>query len=120
MEETQKINPEVKQLWVHSLRSGEYTQGKNYLKCNDCYCVLGVLCDLYLKQSKRKAEWIKASAFKGVPDLFKTKRIGVACFPTTEVEEWSGITYQMESTLSAINDRGETFESLAEYIEKHF
>ena len=33
--------------WIQKLKSGEYKQGKYYLRCGDEYCCLGVLCDLF-------------------------------------------------------------------------
>lgn len=37
----------TKEEWVTALRSGEYRQGKGFLRnSDDEYCCLGVLCDL--------------------------------------------------------------------------
>ena len=49
------MNPEIKALWLDALRSGEYKQGKAYLKKEDRkgghqYCCLGVLCDVVAKE----------------------------------------------------------------------
>jgi hypothetical protein len=41
------MNEELKQKWVEALRSGKYKQGKQALRNKaDCYCCLGVLCEL--------------------------------------------------------------------------
>ena len=32
--------------WIAALRSGNYKQGKGYLKKGDCHCCLGVLCEV--------------------------------------------------------------------------
>lgn len=32
--------------WIEALRSGQYKQGKGYLKKGDCHCCLGVLCEV--------------------------------------------------------------------------
>ena len=43
------MQAKLKDLWVKALRGeGEkqYEQGKNYLRCGDKYCCLGVLCDI--------------------------------------------------------------------------
>lgn len=41
----------IMEMWVKALRSGKYKQGKSYLNyCDEKYCCLGVLCDLYNKQ----------------------------------------------------------------------
>jgi hypothetical protein len=44
------MNPAIKKQWVEALRSGEYKQGREYLRQGDKFCCLGVLCDLYGKQ----------------------------------------------------------------------
>jgi hypothetical protein len=41
-----EMNPEIRARWTAALRSGEYRQGRNYLRRNDRFCCLGVLCDL--------------------------------------------------------------------------
>lgn len=44
------MNPEIKQLWLESLRSGEYAQTtgalQNLRDGKSSFCCLGVLCDL--------------------------------------------------------------------------
>lgn len=43
------MDPKVKSLWTAALRSGEYQQAKGYLRTDDGYCCLGVLCDIAVK-----------------------------------------------------------------------
>ena len=40
------MKKEIAERWVSALRSGEYKQGKLYLKSENGYCCLGVLCDI--------------------------------------------------------------------------
>lgn len=40
------MKPELKENWIKALRSGKYIQTSNYLRVNDGYCCLGVLCDV--------------------------------------------------------------------------
>src|SRR5438093_9628733 len=40
------MNPEVKDLWISALESGQYDQGSGALHVDDKFCCLGVLCDL--------------------------------------------------------------------------
>jgi hypothetical protein len=41
------MNVEMKQKWVAALRSGNYKQGEGRLRdSRNCYCCLGVLCDI--------------------------------------------------------------------------
>ena len=44
------------QKWIAALRSGEYKQGRSYLRDGAEYCCLGVLCDVYRKETG-KGEW---------------------------------------------------------------
>jgi hypothetical protein len=37
-----KMTPENKKIWTDALRSGDYKQGQDHLKKDDCYCCLGV------------------------------------------------------------------------------
>lgn len=39
----QELGP-LQRKWVEALRSGEYEQGKRFLKADDAYCCLGVAC----------------------------------------------------------------------------
>jgi len=47
------MNPEVKQMWVDALRSGEYLQYFGALERNGKFCFLGVLQDLAPAEIKR-------------------------------------------------------------------
>lgn len=49
------MNPEIKQKWLDALTNGTYKQGRKALRIKDEYCCLGVLCDLYVKETK--SEW---------------------------------------------------------------
>lgn len=42
----------VKAQWIQALRSGEYKKGRGALRpTRDTFCCLGVLCDLYAKET---------------------------------------------------------------------
>lgn len=36
----------IRTKWCEALRSGKYEQGTGYLRANDKFCCLGVLCDV--------------------------------------------------------------------------
>jgi len=40
------MEPLIKAQWLERLRSGTIEQGKQYLRCGEARCCLGVLCDL--------------------------------------------------------------------------
>ena len=45
------MKADIKQKWVAALRSGEYEQTDAVLRLDSHYCCLGVLCDLYSKET---------------------------------------------------------------------
>lgn len=45
------MNLDIKKLWTAALLSSEYEQTHGVLHDNDGYCCLGVLCDLYAKDT---------------------------------------------------------------------
>lgn len=50
------MKADIKQKWVAALRSGEYEQTEGVLRNGNGYCCLGVLCDLYSKETG--VEWL--------------------------------------------------------------
>lgn len=114
-----KMNPEVKAKIVAALRSGEYTQGKYLLRrLDNCFCVMGVVCDLYLKE--KGLEWeVQAGVARYE---FKTYYNVVPL----EVKEWAGFDSEggniVEINGSRLrlyehNDSGRTFAEIADAIE---
>ncbi len=117
------MDSRVKHLWLDALRSGEYKQGKGSLRDTDdngehSYCCLGVLCDLYSKETGTK--WTGGNFMHG-----RTS------FPSSEVAEWAGmdanercgefgdIYTEDYADLTAMNDAGgSTFAEIADVIER--
>jgi len=46
-----KMNQRVKDLWIDALNSGSYSQTEAVLRDEYGYCCLGVLCDIYRKDT---------------------------------------------------------------------
>lgn len=113
-----RMDPEVKARWVAALRSGEYKQGCGQLRgCDDDFCCLGVLCDLYAKEAG--LEWSN--------DLMWDREDALPC---AEVCIWAGLPHEDpfagKVRLSAWNDgaphlntKAHTFLQIADLIEKH-
>jgi len=40
------MHPEIKQMWIDALRSGDFKKGYRQLCRNNQYCCLGVLCEI--------------------------------------------------------------------------
>lgn len=122
----------IKGLWLDALRSGEYEQGTGQLRNtltghNEdtdsfeptgefTYCCLGVLCDLYAKEND--VEWHES-------DLI----LGRGTFPPSEIADWAGFNedqkiglFKFESgearDVVSLNDSGESFETIANIIER--
>jgi len=109
------MNPQIKQKWVDALRSGDYKQGQNYLRTNNGFCCLGVLCDLYGKE--HNVEWELVDA--GIYYEFQDKK---AILPLSVIE-WAGVEDDnpeiCETPLSRLNDTRSTFNEIADLIEEH-
>lgn len=119
---TNKMNPEVKVLWLAALRSGEYEQGASALKRGGKYCCLGVLCDLHAK--KFGGKWYDSDEIEGSEyhDEF-------AVAPN-EVCDWADIDpyghFSTDDSLTNYNDGNpqlgivsHTFAQIADIIEEH-
>lgn len=105
--------------WVEALRSGKYEQTRLRLKDNMGYCCLGVACDI-----SGLGEWEKVEdhPHEGC------KYLGRMTDLSPEVADYFGIDRdgtlvevadhaELES-LIGMNDNRESFEKIAEFIEK--
>jgi len=112
------MNPQIKQKWVDALRSGDYQQTKGRLHNEYGFCCLGVLCDLYGKENN--VEWEPSTHYKNAYMFQDT----VAVLPLS-VMEWVGVGEDNPPvnggpfTLAELNDRGFTFNEIADLIEEH-
>lgn len=111
------MNSDVKAMWVKALRSGEYQQGQNELRNADGYCCLGVLCDLYSKETGTPWEYYDGYIeFLGHDTALPGQVQGWAgCVASPVVQFPSG---HVES-LAFVNDSGVTFDEIATMIESY-
>ncbi len=117
------MNNEVKQKWLTALRSGEYKQCKGALCRTDFegnlgYCCLGVLTDIYIKETNKT--WIKAmDSILGIKDI--NDRLEAAWL-NEDVQEWSGLLASPTVDgvkLALLNDNLHPFTEIADLIENH-
>ena len=127
------MNKRVKQLWLEALRSGEYDQTVGRLQRTDAdghpegFCCLGVLCDLYRKETGR-GEWdedgyfvLDGDAEVGAPQdevawwagIWENENSGVITQPYVEVD-WD----EKPVPISEENDRFASFAEIADIIEE--
>jgi len=126
------MKADIKDRWVNALRSGDYKQGTQCLLSEDgSYCCLGVLCDLYMKESNQEVEWETTEDSRGV-NMKVASFYGYTTILPETIREWAGLNEQSPSVtyvdmdgeggyfmLSNLNDEHElSFEELAELIEE--
>lgn len=126
------MKPEIKELWLNALPN--YKQGRTCLRNEEAFCCLGVLTDLYIKETGN-LEWHDKGDV--IPYDIRYKCVGGdEEFLPFEVVKWAGLdndnpsfedsTYPEEVTidgrvhLSILNDKGYDFQQIAELIQKHF
>jgi len=133
------MDKQIAKMWVDALESGQYEQGKEYLCAKDQYCCLGVLCELYIKQT--------GNDIRG-PGVYDdcVKYDNEACVLPQCVIDWAGIgigkdvalpfygnanaaflVNEQEIFLTSWNDGEEryfgkdgTFSNIAAAIKKHW
>lgn len=119
----------IKERWITALRSGEYEQGKGYLRLTDGdkdrYCCLGVLSELAVQHGVIEAptwdtEYTEIALYGDDCDDVALPR---------PVVKWAGLEdpdpdFQDQDGdrrhLSFMNDNGRSFDEIADYIEEHF
>ena len=112
------MNQQIKEKWMNALRSGEYSQTRGYLRTTEGFCCLGVLCDLYSKETG--TEWVENYELENSSSFLEE----FATLPK-EVMEWSGLEYPNPysetwgGSLASLNDQGEEFPKIADVIEKY-
>lgn len=113
MSEYRKLKADVKARWLKALRGGyksrQYRQGKEYLRRDDKFCCLGVLCDL-----SRLQDWSKAED-AGVMKYGKKAEE----MPPPMVYRWAKLDPQAANDLAELNDNGKRFPYIAKWIEEN-
>jgi len=111
------MDPTIKHQWTEALRSGQYPQGKEWLRNADgAYCCLGVLCELYRQtQDLTGLQWNREQNDQAY-------HYGDCCSLLPEaVLEWAGLPEDdaVVEELMCQNDDGALFPTIADYIEEH-
>lgn len=125
------MNPEIKEQWIKALRSGEYKQGIGQLHYrtkngSSQFCCLGVLCDL-AKQAGIVQEFGSSEDTTGVSVSYEIGAAPSGWRKTTYLPQavvtWAGLPCKNPEvgavSLAGRNDDGETFEEIANAIERN-
>lgn len=94
-------------IWIKALRSGKYSQTAGQLRINNHFCCLGVACDLGERENWDDAE--------NYIDPMLGLNVG---FPSSTLLGLWGVYQEEAETLAKMNDYGEAFEEIANYIER--
>ncbi len=95
------MKKEIRSLWTDALRSREYLQSQSELSGGETYCCLGVLCELSGMGYDGESCW--------VPD---------------KIAKWAGLPVHekgdddVQRALAEMNDAGNTFDVIADFIEE--
>lgn len=102
------MDKKIKAKWLTGLRSGNYPQGEDFLKLENFWCCLGVLCDVYTKETGKAWEHNAHPNTELLPDA---------------VMQWAGLqSYNPKvngCSLSEWNDLETAFPMIADIIEEH-
>lgn len=124
------MDEQIKTEWCDALRSGKFKQGRGQLKYETRearrdeesvieYCCLGVLTNLYCRAKKKAWNKVKFNAVGSdgeemLPDeVMKWAKLD-SCDPIIKKSTRNGNI----KTLSQLNDKGISFEEIADKIEK--
>lgn len=121
------MKKEIAVEWVKALRSGRYQQGKRSLMQTDTYdnpvsfCCLGVLCDI-----SQQGVW-KSGKYASLDGRNSNENVlpwNVQGWSETSSDDGSlpddRTMYGTGETLAHLNDKGYTFEQIADIIEKYW
>lgn len=115
------MNSENIRKWIEALRSDEYTQTMWSLRKEYGYCCLGVACDLAIKNGVNMTVTYDEDEAE-----YKYNSTG-GLLPTV-VMEWLGVNEPNPSVdvgtyrekLAELNDQGENFANIADFIESTY
>lgn len=104
------MRAQLKQCWIQALRSGEYIQTRGHLRV-DAYdktfhCAMGVLYDLIATAH----QWERLRLAKGSSYF--------SAYLPIEVYEETRLNPDIELRVATLNDQGQTFEQIADIIER--
>ena len=116
------MNADMKQKWVEALRSGRYKQGQQHLRQRDkqgmpLYCCLGVLGEVYDHH-----RWIGDSYGSAPGEEYYPSSDAVLPYEVVTALGLYDLTDEgmdVQDHLANMNDNGQDFTEIADYIEEN-
>ena len=118
------MNKEFKAKWLAALRSGEYKQTEGRLRRQQKdgswnYCCLGVACDVLKPDGWGTIENGEGPSRNWAWHYtFADPELGSTAYLPEDLGDLIGVDMTWQSRLSIRNDNGETFEQIADLIER--
>lgn len=109
------MNKQIKKRWTKALRSGDYPQTRGALRNQHGFCCLGVLCDLYRKDQKKRLWEQRSSAYSILGEDKILPRSVIAWAGVDDRDPVLGLDFS--ETASHLNDTGQDFSQIADAIE---
>lgn len=104
------MDPVKKAEWLKALRSGEYQQGMRRLRnIHNKYCCLGVLADIC------DVSWQRRD--RDSPAYYFDESFRIGALPRKMLQDL-GLSQAQQGELIRLNDEGNTFTQIADWIEK--
>lgn len=116
------MDAKLKRKWVKALRGGEYQRGKNRLVADagEHFCCLGVLADI------QGCRWLENGHGELHPIMPRAKEIfsaGADGDPADgeylQPRRAGGLDIKVQMRLARMNDKGASFNRIADYIEQN-
>lgn len=104
------MDEQIKTEWVKRLRSGDYKQGMGSLNADNKFCCHGVLCEIAVENNIIEppvdiGHYVMAyGEYSGMPPI--------------TVRRWARLGDFEVTQLAKLNDKGWSFNEIADYIEK--
>ena len=117
-----RMDAALKAQWLTDLRSGTYKQGQNFLRSiNNEYCCLGVLCEALSLQWHLAPEEDEDTFPVTEYFVYDTRDDdhGHSDFIPPHISATIGLPPQIGKHLAEMNDNGDTFHQIADWIEEN-
>ena len=114
------LKPDIKKRWLVALRSKLYRQGRFALKSKSKrqryfrYCCLGVLCELHAEETIRLWQTVAYPDAEGAQKYISSDiELGYTTL------KWASLGKDQQQELAQMNDSGDSFAKIANYIEEN-
>lgn len=108
--------------WIKALRGKEYNRCENLLHTGNCFCALGVLLDVFIKNNETPFTWQRiAGSFSDTYVFTDGKGIYTTDVIFDEILEEMGLrnlSLHYFRTVSHLNDNHFLFDKIANYVEE--